>query len=522
MSPRTIVVTTIACLFIAIACIITVTLIFDAVNTALEAPTGRGATYLVSASNAPAHVTAQADFVCDGTADESEINAAITAADGGTILLSKGTFYTSSPIVLVPGTKLIGQGGGSITKIYLTNGSDCDVILYKETESTARWLYIGYIVINGNKDNQTAGHGIHFDGTEARVWDFEIERVFTVHCYQDGMRFDTVWGGHIHNNNSEYNGRHGYYLSGIQCHLDANYSQSNLDSGFYLSGRYNNINGIEDQGSATGVECNALYHCVLNNIVTQAPTGDNIHVNESWYNTFSNLKIVQGTSYGLYIKKSSGDQFVGGNIVGNSGSTFSRGIYGYESNNIDISHFCINDCMTGIYLASNTTNFLVSYCNFDLSDVTTPANNLGAATNSIKNCDHYIAPGETRDISVAITAGAQNTVTSIQNTFGNDVLITEAFITIITADPDDAPTYNMGTDDDGSGAPSVGNNLFDAIPDTAGYYRSVSNGLGGDTSGVQTQPVLWQATGNDWVNFIITDDAGDGTVGTIYITVIGA
>jgi hypothetical protein len=30
-----------------------------------------------------------------------------------------------------------------------------------------------------------------------------------------------------------------------------------------------------------------------------------------------------------------------------------------------------------------------------------------------------------------------------------------------------------------------------------------------------------QATGNDWVNFIITDAAGADVAGTIYITVVG-
>jgi hypothetical protein len=129
----------------------------------------------------------------------------------------------------------------------------------------------------------------------------------------------------------------------------------------------------------------------------------------------------------------------------------------------------------------------------------------------------YIAPGEVRSITKAITAGVQNTVTSLQNTFGGDVLITEAYMTIATAAPSDAPTYDMGTDDDGAGAPSVANNLFDAIPDTVAYYASRTAASGG----TQTVPVIWQAAGNDWVNFIITDDDGAGMVGTIYITVIG-
>lgn len=134
----------------------------------------------------------------------------------------------------------------------------------------------------------------------------------------------------------------------------------------------------------------------------------------------------------------------------------------------------------------------------------------------------YIGQGEVQTISAPITAGAQNTVTSIQNTFENDVTIVEAYVIITTAASAANPTYDMGTDDDGAGAPSVGNNLFEAIPDTVGYYRSTSNGLGVGASGVQIQPIEWgDGGGNDYVNFIITDAAGADTAGMIYITVIG-
>ncbi len=40
---------------------------------------GRTATYTVAASDALEHVRAQADYVCDGTADEVQINLAIAA-----------------------------------------------------------------------------------------------------------------------------------------------------------------------------------------------------------------------------------------------------------------------------------------------------------------------------------------------------------------------------------------------------------------------------------------------------------
>jgi hypothetical protein len=75
----------------------------------------------------------------------------------------------------------------------------------------------------------------------------------------------------------------------------------------------------------------------------------------------------------------------------------------------------------------------------------------------------------------------------------------------------------MGTDDDGAGVPSVALNLFDGVADTVGYYSAQVAGSGGTL----TVPILWQATGNDWVNFIIEDANGADTAGVIYITVIG-
>lgn len=68
----------------------------------VEAPTGRTATYVIAASDAPAHVKAQADYVCTGTSDDVLINAAIAAlpVSGGEISLSQGLFSITSTILI--------------------------------------------------------------------------------------------------------------------------------------------------------------------------------------------------------------------------------------------------------------------------------------------------------------------------------------------------------------------------------------------------------------------------------------
>src|SRR3990167_10758410 len=70
------------------------------------------ATFTVAASDASAASIAMADYVCDGTADDVDINAAIAAlpATGGKVMLTEGTFTIASPILLVSNCHLIGQG----------------------------------------------------------------------------------------------------------------------------------------------------------------------------------------------------------------------------------------------------------------------------------------------------------------------------------------------------------------------------------------------------------------------------
>lgn len=59
-------------------------------------------TFVVAASNASAHVKNNADFVCDGTADEVQINEAQAALPsiGGRLLLSEGIFTLAAPVVV--------------------------------------------------------------------------------------------------------------------------------------------------------------------------------------------------------------------------------------------------------------------------------------------------------------------------------------------------------------------------------------------------------------------------------------
>lgn len=79
-----------------------------------ESAGGGGATLVVAAVDALASTIATADYVCNGTADQVEIAAAIAAlpAVGGVVLLSEGNFYTSGVITQAKNrSTLRGRGG---------------------------------------------------------------------------------------------------------------------------------------------------------------------------------------------------------------------------------------------------------------------------------------------------------------------------------------------------------------------------------------------------------------------------
>lgn len=83
---------------------------------AISGGSGKGpAYYTVASTGAPADIIARADFVCDGTGDQVEINNAIAAlpTDGGIIWLSSGVFNITGAITVTnrPGVVIVGQGG---------------------------------------------------------------------------------------------------------------------------------------------------------------------------------------------------------------------------------------------------------------------------------------------------------------------------------------------------------------------------------------------------------------------------
>lgn len=142
--------------------------------------------YVVAASTAPAATKLVARYVCDGVADEVEINAAIAeaaAAGGGVVLLSEGTFTIASGIVLDNYVTLMGAGINATTiRIVAAPGQSVDMI-------SATALYqtrVSSLALDANKALMGAyySRGINFD-SERGV----IDRIQVV-----DTNFDTLGG----------------------------------------------------------------------------------------------------------------------------------------------------------------------------------------------------------------------------------------------------------------------------------------------------------------------------------------
>jgi len=90
------------------------------------------ATFVVAAVDS--EDTTRADVVCDGTADEVQINAAIAAlpATGGSVFLLEGTYDIAAQINLTDNVAIVGTGSGtkitSAASIYIFDGGTHDKV----------------------------------------------------------------------------------------------------------------------------------------------------------------------------------------------------------------------------------------------------------------------------------------------------------------------------------------------------------------------------------------------------------
>jgi hypothetical protein len=135
----------------------------------LAAPTGRSATYVIAASDAPANVKAQADEVLSATLNQVEINATIVALNATGIrqkLLLIGTFHCSTQVVALSyvdvecigeihvDTAAVNSQTNGVLFNNVTNATWTNVTVRRQGSAVAGNYYEGdAIVIQGTTDD---------------------------------------------------------------------------------------------------------------------------------------------------------------------------------------------------------------------------------------------------------------------------------------------------------------------------------------------------------------------------------
>jgi len=149
--------------------------IFDDENRAL-----RGSSFIVAASDS--RDKERADYVCDGVADEVEINTAIDELPdtGGGIQLLEGTYDIDSKIIIDKDNVLI-MGLGRATKIQTNNN------IYMIHANNKTGVLIGNLRLYG----AGAGNGSNIGIVLETVTESFIDKCWIEHCGGLGLFFDT-------------------------------------------------------------------------------------------------------------------------------------------------------------------------------------------------------------------------------------------------------------------------------------------------------------------------------------------
>ena len=155
---------------------------------------------LVAANSAPAAVKAVAEYTCDGTADQVQINAALTdvASTGGLVQLTPGQ-YNLSASVTVPvstGVQLRGSGWGTVLQV--GSGMAAYGIAFSTTAGNVTGATLAEFKVDANGSVAgAASGGIYAKGAVQCL----IDHVWVTNPYDAGLWLHEISGGNVGHHN---------------------------------------------------------------------------------------------------------------------------------------------------------------------------------------------------------------------------------------------------------------------------------------------------------------------------------
>jgi len=282
----------------------------------------------------------RADYQCDGTADEVEIQSAVNALrtdKGGKILLLEGTYNIAAAISITGNDDNITiQGTGKGTVIKVANNTLINAFYFNNVSGVT----VKDLVIDGNKANQTDGGstynqcGIYANGG---LRDACFENIVMKNCYYRGFMGRIIQRALFFNCSFIDNGNRGLMLDGpsstsvstdnkiVNCTFSGNGSDG-LAFGEYAFSTYiggcisrnNGLFGIYVESGGPSETRSA--HMVIEGCIVSGNSSRGVNVSYSNYVTVSNCHIYDNSGDGiLYGAQSSYCTVTGSSITGNSG-----------------------------------------------------------------------------------------------------------------------------------------------------------------------------------------------------------
>ena len=220
-------------------------------------PVSNPPTYREQCTKVVGFDAATCDYLCDGTADEVQINAAITAVvalGGGCVALQRGTYDVRASIVM--GSEVWLKGSGFDT-VLLRSTANFDVI----TATSKTKCIISDFYLNGAT---TATHGIYFNGTTYSI----IRHVYIVNMSEAIHLLGSSDGCQITDNIiGASSGNAIYVASGYYCIVQRNFIYTTGGVAVYLASSYHLCVGNIVYGS-TGDVANTSFQVSTDSTVT--------------------------------------------------------------------------------------------------------------------------------------------------------------------------------------------------------------------------------------------------------------
>ena len=238
---------------------------------------------------------ADCDYLCDGTADQTEINAAITAlpATGGEVVILDGTYNITAKIdVTKDNVSIKGNGNATILKRMYDSSTGEGVI----TLNNRSGCKIADLQVDGNRTSYTSSnnHGIYlYKASNNTVTGNTCNNNNSCGIYLTSSSNNTVTGNTCNNNND-----YGIYLRTSSNNTVTGNTCNNNDYGIYLNTSSNN--------TVTGNTCN-------NN-------GTGIYLPSSSNNTVTG-NTCNNNSSGIYLTSSSNNTVTGNTCIRGTGQT---------------------------------------------------------------------------------------------------------------------------------------------------------------------------------------------------------